>query len=150
MNRKVSIDNIKEQIKRRMEAKNLSTYSLEKQAGLGRGIIGNIVYDKSKAPRIDTLQAIAEALDCGIDDLLLGESQHDSNPKIDHYRFIEPLFLDVVNDVTLRLKNKKATLPLEKVLFFIQESYIYCMTKKNEQLDKEFIEWYIDTNTQDD
>lgn len=144
MNKNFLIVNIKQQLVKRMENSNLSTYSLEKNAGLKRGIIGNIVYDKSNFPRIDTLKAIADALDCSVDDLLSEVQEPATSLGENNLNYI--LMQEIVQEVTYCLNNKKVTIALKKFLFLVEQAYTYCVDKKNSTLDKSFIEWIIDTN----
>ena len=48
----------------------LSQYELAKHSGVPQAVISDIESGKTKAPRIDTLQRLAAALHCTVDDLL--------------------------------------------------------------------------------
>lgn len=52
------------------KAKGLSQNQLAKIAGVPQSVISDIENGKTEAPRIDTLQAIAKALEVSIDELL--------------------------------------------------------------------------------
>ena len=54
-------------IKERADKKGISISALEKKAGLGNGVIGGW---KSSSPTIGKLQAVADALDCKVEQLL--------------------------------------------------------------------------------
>ena len=61
---------LKEKITERMEAKNLSIAELERRAGLSIHSVRNILKGRIKKPSAQSLQAIAEALECSIVDLM--------------------------------------------------------------------------------
>ena len=61
---------LKEKIIERMEAKNLSIAKLERRAGLKIHSVRNILKERIKKPSAQTLQAIAQALECSIIDLM--------------------------------------------------------------------------------
>ena len=52
------------------EQHGLSQNALAKATGIPQGVISYIESGKTKSPRIDTLQAIANALDCTVEDLV--------------------------------------------------------------------------------
>ena len=61
---------LQSQIQTRMEAKKLSIYALEKKAGLKRSAARNILQGFSKKPSAEALKAIANVLECTVDDLV--------------------------------------------------------------------------------
>lgn len=50
----------------------MSQAELARRAGVPQGVISYIECGRTKHPRIDTLQAIAAALQCTVDELLQG------------------------------------------------------------------------------
>lgn len=50
----------------------ISQAELARRAGVPQGVISYIECGRTKHPRIDTLQAIAAALQCTVDDLVQG------------------------------------------------------------------------------
>jgi phosphopantothenoylcysteine decarboxylase / phosphopantothenate---cysteine ligase len=59
-------------IKRHLASANLSAAAASAKAGLGKGVVGDILSGKSANPGIETLAAIARALDCELTDLIAG------------------------------------------------------------------------------
>lgn len=58
------------QISMRMRAKNLSISMLEKNAGLKNHSVRNVLRGRSLRPNAETLNTIARALGCKVEDLL--------------------------------------------------------------------------------
>jgi transcriptional regulator with XRE-family HTH domain len=101
-------------ISTRMRAKNLSLSELEKEAGLKRHTVQNIMRGRSKRPSADILQAVADVLGCSVKDLLTPqeasyeEDLSQSNKELLSREYDHPnLFLDIVNFVNNALKIKK-------------------------------------------
>ena len=63
-------DKIRDQLQRRLKSRDISPQSLENLAGLNKGAVTNIIYNKSLNPTIETMQSIARALNCSVDDLI--------------------------------------------------------------------------------
>ncbi|MBP9777388.1 MAG: helix-turn-helix transcriptional regulator, partial [Alphaproteobacteria bacterium] len=61
---------LKEKIIDYMKEKKLSIAALERQAGLSIHSIRNILKDRIKNPSAQSLQIIAETLECSLDDLI--------------------------------------------------------------------------------
>lgn len=64
------IESIQENLQTRMEDKDLSPHELERKAGLKESAVRNILSGRSSNPGIESLTAIADTLDCSIDDLV--------------------------------------------------------------------------------
>ena len=56
----------------------MSQAELARKAGVPQGVISYIECGRTKHPRIDTLQAIAAALQCTVDELLQGGAEHEA------------------------------------------------------------------------
>jgi len=67
---------LKEEIRKRMEAKNLSIAALERKAGLNIHAIRNILTGKIRKPSAQCLQATANALECSLLDLMNPSSEN--------------------------------------------------------------------------
>jgi phosphopantothenoylcysteine decarboxylase/phosphopantothenate--cysteine ligase len=63
---------ITNRIKRALDASGLSAAATSLKAGLGKGVVGDILSGKSANPGVETLAAIARALDVGLGDLIGG------------------------------------------------------------------------------
>ena len=60
----------------------MSQAELARKAGVPQGVISYIECGRTKHPRIDTLQAIAAALQCTVDELLQGGGGHEAGRAI--------------------------------------------------------------------
>lgn len=141
-------DKIRVQLQRRLKSRDISPQSLENLAGLNKGAVTNIIYNKSLNPTIETMQSIARALNCSVDDLIRdSESTPTHKEKVssqDEYLLAIRLFNEVVDCVLKIIETLKTPPNLDQALYIIRESYIYCLTKKKEKVDKGFIDWLID------
>lgn len=144
---------LKQQIQERMEADQLTIYSLEKKAGLRRSAVRNILHGLSKNPSIEILQAIARALNCTVDDLMGPTSGHPDmlpitarkpTPKsTSSHPWNEALYLDAVRTVSKLASERGLELPFEHIIHFIQEAYYYTLSKPSDTLDIEFCKWLM-------
>lgn len=60
------------EIRRRCAEKGLTFASLEREAGIGNGMVAKW---ENGFPRADSLQKVAKALECTVDDLLRGDEE---------------------------------------------------------------------------
>jgi transcriptional regulator with XRE-family HTH domain len=145
---------IAKHISTRMRAKNLSLSELEKEAGLKRNTVQNIMRGRSKRPSADIMQAVADVLGCSVKDLLTQqeisyeESLSQSNKELLSHEYEHPeLFSEIVIFVNTALKNKENKLTIEQFISCIQEIYLHSLQKDPSQIDEEFAEWWIDLAT---
>src|SRR5437588_625784 len=61
---------LQQQLQTRMQNMRLSICGLEKKAGLKKNIVRNVLLGKSRNPRTESLQAIADVFKCTIEDLV--------------------------------------------------------------------------------
>ena len=59
-------------LKKQIESKKISVLGLERSAGLRPGSLQNILHGRSKKPNINTIQSVAKALQCSVEELLDG------------------------------------------------------------------------------
>lgn len=120
------------QILIRMKAKNLTIPLLEKKAELTHHAVRNIVRGRSINPSAETLNVIARALGCTVDELLekeipqekvLPEQKKENKEKIDTPYDHPELLRETVNFVIGFLEHNKNDLSLEQVLNCIKIIY---------------------------
>ena len=117
-----------------MDEKGLSAFALERIAGLKTTAVYNILNDKSKNPKFDTLVRIAKALDCSVYDLTnahIGTSSLTANaakptPSFD---LDTELFKTIATAVEGYGKTKNANFSLDQYLEIIKQAYTYAITK---------------------
>ncbi len=145
------------QIKSKMEALDISAHGLEKKAGLRPSAVQNILYGRSKNPSIFIVQAIAQALDCSVADLI-GEQESinlDYNPKAslnqlnkDDAAWDCALYLDSLETVARLLKRKKHYhLKSMTILDYADEVYTYSLKRGIHSVDVYFTEWLIEKSS---
>lgn len=128
-------------LKNLMEEKSLRTSDLEKLAGLKMSAVRNILLGKTKHPKAETLQAIAEVLGCTVPELLGKDSpQQESNlssPKLEY----PDLFLESAKSFVSRLEKEGGTLTLDQACFIIKETYLYSCQNNSKTVDEKFAKW---------
>lgn len=147
---------LRQQILERMKAKNLSIAALERKANLSIHSARNFLKGKVKSPKIDSLQAIAEALDCSLLDLmeldleLISEQGRTPPAKIKGFFLLEDISLvKSCCAITINLiKEKELILSLENYLNIIKMSYLYSLRAEPRKVDTKFISWLIDEKVQ--
>lgn len=152
---------ISSHIRKRLTERGLSVHALEKQAGLKPSAVHNILYGRSKNPTAHTLQAIAQALDCSVADLINEENKEDSvfssltEPRTDTSKcesiskqlnladdWSMDLYLECLEAATHLIKKFHISLPKNKFLDYVEEIYLYSKGR-GKKVDKYFAEWLI-------
>jgi transcriptional regulator with XRE-family HTH domain len=144
------IEEIRRQITTRLQEKELTVGLLEKKTGLPKNVIRNIMSGGSNNPGIASLEAIARVLNCSIDELVgrRYSNQFQSNTKLTkEYKWVEELFLSTSNHAMKYIKKHGYSITLEKMLFFLKGAYTYSLEKGSHEVDKKFLEWLIEKNT---
>ena len=145
---------LQQQIQTRREAKRLSIYALERQAGLKRNAARNILHGLSKKPSADSLKAIANVLECTVDDLVGPVNENypiptmlkTSTPSRGHHIWNKNLYIDTIELVSENMANKNLDLKLEQVIALISEAYKYSLAKETDKADQDFVKWLINKN----
>ncbi len=150
------IETLQENLQTRMEDKELSPHELERKAGLKESAVRNILSGRSSNPGIESLTAIADMLDCSIDDLVgrtearkLKSEQNSSHTKPKEIvTWNADLYQSCVKAVEDYLASKNLASNLnpsgEQILFFVKEVYLYTQKGQANKPDQKFIEWLID------
>lgn len=141
-------ERLKFYIAQRIKELNINIYSLEKSSGLGSRAIRNIIDGSSKNPGIKVICAIALALNCSIDDMVGLQKDIKQPEKINRkYKWHTTLFLKVIQNVIKYIEEKKYTISMEDVLYFIEKIYIFSIDTL--ELDQKFLQWLIDEKMSD-
>ncbi len=145
---------LKEKILERMEAKNLSIAELERLAGLSIHSVRNIVKGRIKRPSAQSLQAIAEALECSIVDLVESTSnasdefgysfqrRKGTSPALTHHA----LMLECCQ-AALEIANEyERNISIDDYLEIVKKIYTYSSKEEPIKLDLRFSQWLIETH----
>ena len=141
---------IAQNVNLRMKAAGLTIMALEAKAGVKPHAVRNIVTEKSKNPSAINLQAIADALDCSIKDLLetpkvLQQGGHflslESLLQKNHVTF--SLMEECVRVVEELLQKNKNSITTAQYLAYVQDVYLYSLQKTPPVVNKIFAEWFM-------
>lgn len=120
----------------------LSIDELNRKAGLGGGVVKNILAGRSRHPRSDTLKAIADVFGVTVEFLMGDQSEAAKRDPEIYDPDTEDHINKLVNDF---IRERNLALPLEKVRRFKKSLYSYAK-KSTEQVPKHLIEWYLTEN----
>jgi transcriptional regulator with XRE-family HTH domain len=148
---------LKEKIMERMEAKNLSIAELERRAGLSIHSVRNILKGRIKKPSAQSLQAIAEALECSILDLLNSTPSTSGGytPQMQgRMRKRSPLdYPDLMISCSQKILDlvteKKVKISVDEYLEVVKKVYFYSSREEPRKFDMRFAEWLIETQFED-
>lgn len=127
-----------------LKQKNLTISEFEKNAGLGKSAVSNIIHGRSKNPSIDIINTIAKKLGCTIEYLILEPSPHE-----------QALVPTKDKDMDYRLCAEAASRLAEHLLtsdinisqsdFFKCAQEIYRFAKESGQpfIDERFVKWSV-------
>ena len=121
---------------------NHSDYSkIERQAGLTKNFISNIIYGKSKNPGIESMIKLADVFNVSIDELVGKVTKEDLSQNIAVEN--KKIFVETMTYVLNAIKTREKPLKAKDVFKAITSIYNYCAEKSN--LDKKFADWYLET-----
>ena len=146
------LDDLQGQIKTHIKEKKSSVKALERQAGLKEASVKNILSGRSSNPGIEVVIALAEALDCSVDELIGRSASRSSNVDniVEDHKTKIPLtwnadlYQDCVREVEKYIQNQSFNPSDEQILYFIKEAYTYSTQADNNKADLRFIKWLID------
>ncbi len=153
-NRMRTMDTIAKRLQGKLEEKGLSAFQLEKKVGLKRSAVYNILYGKSKNPGIDVMIAVADGLDCSLNDLVREEFDNKrvkeeikSNPS---YLYLEKtpenplLYAQALLCTSKLLEKKQIAISRQTTMECIEEIYNYAIKSKKGEIDEFFAEWLFE------
>lgn len=145
---------LQRRIKNYLNATGLSVAALERKAGLKLNVARNILRGQSKKPTAETLQAIANVMECTIQDLLGVKketfSSSDLTPPDDGSALLEdPEVLNDAMKYTLKIiREKKYKVTVKQVFAIVQEIYTYSLRKSPPHVEPDFVEWLTERMTE--
>ncbi len=125
---------------------NMSVAQVERLAGLKRGVLQKILGGYTKNPTVNTIKAVAEALNLKVEDLMTQDSSSERNTTedeiqsfskniaIDYYDLLEECFVYVL--AYLRNNNIKAK--SEPLFQIILKLYDHSLLKNKKCFDAEY------------
>lgn len=146
-------------IKKKISEQDSSVHALEKKAGLKPSAIQNIIYGRSKNPSITLIQAISQALDCNIEDLVDAEtfnhqqlqnslptksSKQESTDLSKTRAWNQDLYLRCFNTVHSILNDFNIIVDKNKILDIVDEIYNYSLGNNQKEPDIYFANWLIE------
>lgn len=144
---------IAQKIKNRMAEKRFTVASLEREAGLKVHAVRNIILGKSKNPSADTLKAVADVLECTVDDLLSHEdsttlsSPKDNEAERSLVKISEPeLYFEVTQEALALFSSNSITPTFKDLSFIILEAYLYSIENNEGKTDRSFMKWLYSRN----
>ena len=137
---------LQRRIKNYLNATGLSVSALERKAGLKINVARNILRGQSKKPTAETLQAIANVMECTVQDLLGVKKENFSSeltPPDDGSSLLEhPEILKEAMEHTLKvIRDKKYKVTVKQVFTIVQEIYSYSLRKSPPLVEADFVEW---------
>ena len=133
-----------------MKALKFSAPKLSDRSGVPLPSIKSILNGKSQDPRISTLTALADALNCSVTDLIGGKTSEEAQPFADHeyrdriFRAVIEMVDQVAVDKGIRLQDNHAMRKscIERLFTY---SYHTLKDKDEIMIDRVYAEWVFDT-----
>ena len=145
---------LKEKIIHYMKEKKLSIADLERQAGLSIHSIRNILKDRIKNPSAQSLQIIAETLECSLDDLIQKSPSRNEEAEPIIKLIIKSKNEVILDDIKLMrecfqtilalMKEEGEALSIDDYLNILKNVYSYSGRAKPRKVDHKFSKWFID------
>lgn len=125
-----------------LKANDLSIRELERQAGLKKSVVHNIIAGKSKTPTIKTLMAICNVLGCTVEELA-GVNSKSASVEENLLPFDPILMIECVRTVGEIFETLHIQADVNKAIELIQEVFNYCGRKQDRIIDRDFAQWII-------
>lgn len=150
---------LRKNISKLLAKTSLSVTQLEKQAGLSRYSVQNIMQGKSTKPSADTVALIAKHFGCTVEQLLSEDMLalqistikpilfNEHNLKIGKNSiFALDLYQETFNTINNYIAMHKIVVHFWEVIVGITEIYQYSYENNNKKLDLRFAEWWLKRN----
>lgn len=153
------MNKLSQKIKEKMIERNLSAHLLEKRAGLKPSAVQNIIYGRSKNPSIALIKAIANVLNCTVEDLISEDGKKSSNlsvprvsggiffdkekPDKKNYPWNQQLYLYCLRGVCDSIYQQNISIEKNDLLTVIEETYGYALDNNLQEPDLLFTNWLI-------
>lgn len=141
-------ESLQARLRKKMAEAGFSAHALEKQAGLKRSAVQNILYGKSKKPSAEILGAITKILGCSISELL---NQQQENVQLKSNYLLEShadmneldtaLYAKAVQVANNIFQAHQINLNKQDALNYINEIYQYALNSHQTDIDIVFAEW---------
>ncbi len=142
---------ISTRLKHIMKEKKVSINELEKYPGVRVSSVQNIIYGRSRNPGIDTIKAIAKALNCNVGDLLGNElntrTSGENSVICDDREWKIDLYINVLQSLKESIDKNNITMMEREGIEFTKEIYNYTIHSNKNSVDKNFVNWIIDRKT---
>lgn len=131
-----------------LESTGLSVPALERKAGLKMNVARNILRGQSKKPTADTLQALANAMECEVSDLLGIKKESftsemkpadDGSPLMDRPQILQ----ESLQSILKVINETESQVTLKQALQMLEEVYIYSVEIDSPQIDEHFVKWFV-------
>lgn len=137
---------LKRNIKTQLERNRLSVSELERRAGLKPSAVRNILDGRSKKPNIETLRAIAEQFNQGIDDLIAEEQDALTGTNVsskNKYGFDTILYHEIFNELTRMIGEHNIKVTIDEFQIYAKQVYDYCIESELTFIDKRFVKYTL-------
>jgi DNA-binding Xre family transcriptional regulator len=138
---------VKENVIYQIKKKGWSIVTASQRSGLPEITIKSIIYGKSNNQRLSTLEKLAKAFECSINELIdnkINQKDEKNNAK----NFDKKLHDKASNDVAKYLSTKGINFDNQKTVKLIAALYSLMIKSKNKEIkisiDEGMIEWIID------
>jgi DNA-binding Xre family transcriptional regulator len=125
--------------------KGWSIVTASEKSGLPVTTIKSIIYGKSAGQRVSTLEKLAKAFDCSVNDLItdLDDGNQSNNEQLDTV-----LFKECIDAVELYLQHKPLSYSKQKIVVAVDSLFSLLIKKKRRNLpysiDNDTIEWIFE------
>lgn len=120
----------------------------ERKSGLTPGTINNIINGTSSNPTAETLNTLANAFGCSIDDLLDRNTNQASNNNnsvaLKSSVWKSELYIEISKELAKEIEKGQIKINADKALLIIQEVYSYLIKKNKTSVDESLIGWVLD------
>jgi transcriptional regulator with XRE-family HTH domain len=131
---------LKKNILRLIDEQGLTVTDLERQAGLKKSVVRNIIQDKSKNPTYSTLQAIAKELGCNVESLV-GGTDNTKFKKSQLKKTNMGFMIEALEELNVFVTGHNIIPTSNKLVSCLQETHDYAVDNNLDKIDVRFLKW---------
>lgn len=137
---------LQQRLREKMSEIGISAHALEKQAGLKRSAVQNILHGRSRKPSAQILLAVTKILGCDINDLLGHQEEEFQDATLESEALQDAavnthLFAEAAQVANEIVQGFGITPTAPQLLKFINEIYNYSLRSQKASIDRNFAEW---------
>ena len=140
----MTFPNLKNNIEKALQEHNYTIAQLEKKAGLKKNNVYNILKGIIQNPSSNNIQAIADALEISVEDLLSSKSNHIYTDKM--LKEDQKLILDISKKIIKLSQEYHVPISINDFCNLLKKTFEYNKSFDLKRIDENHLRWTLEQN----